>query len=101
LGDGRRSAAEIWGICRVLIERDRSPLLLADTRQRLLPATAEPAGIQANCALLLEGAACAKTAVARTGDSEILARIQVAGRDQVVTCGIETPPPRSSARRAG
>lgn len=105
----------------MLIERDRSLLLLVDVQERLLPAMIEPAGMLANCALLLraaarlgvpilaseqypqglgptvpelrallpDGAVCAKTAFACTGDPEIQARLGAAGRDQVVICGIE------------
>ena len=105
----------------MLIERDRSLLLMVDVQERLVPAMAEPAGMLANCALLLksaarlgvpilaseqyprglgptvpelrelvpEGTVCAKTAFACTGDPEIQTRLQAAGRDQVVICGIE------------
>lgn len=41
----------------MLIERNRSLLLLVDVQDRLVPAMAEPAGMLANCALLLKAAA--------------------------------------------
>ena len=63
----------------MLIERDRS-LLVVNVQERLVPAMAEPAGMLANCALLPEGAICAKTAFACTTDPEIQARLRAAGR---------------------
>lgn len=39
----------------MLIERDRSLLLMVDVQERLLPAMAEPEKVLANCAVLLKG----------------------------------------------